>query len=74
MIYLKSDVFIGIPPRLIQELDWATPEELQDFWIASKGNAMHWDILDASFSILGLVHGIYGRQNWMHGLMAIPSR
>ncbi len=74
VIYLKSDLFIGIPHRLIQGLDRATSEELQDFWITSNGDAVHWDNLDASFSIPGLVSGIYGTQNWMTELMAVPAR
>jgi Protein of unknown function (DUF2442) len=74
VIDLKSDLFIGIPRRLIQGLDRATPEELQDCWITSNGDAVHWDNLNASFSIPGLVNGICGTQNWMNDLMAVPGR
>ncbi len=69
VIYLKNDLFLGIPRRLLQGLDRATPEELEDLWLTSNGDAVHWDNLDVSFGISGLVNEVYGTQAWMTGLM-----
>ncbi len=74
VIYLKNDLFLGIPRRLLQGLDRATTEELQDFWLTSNGDAVHWDRLNVSFGITGLVNEVYGTQNWMNGLMVSASR
>jgi hypothetical protein len=74
VIYLKNDLFLGIPRRLLQGLDRATTEELQDFWLTSNGDAVHWDSLNVSFGITGLVNEVYGTQQWMNELMASASR
>jgi hypothetical protein len=74
VIYLKNDLFLGIPRRLLQGLDRATTEELQDLWLTSNGDAVHWDSLNVSFGIMGLVNEVYGTQQWMNELMASASR
>jgi Protein of unknown function (DUF2442) len=74
VIYLKNDLFLGIPRRLLQGLDRATTEELQDFWLTSNGDAVHWDSLNVSFGITGLVNEVYGTQQWMNELMVSASR
>jgi Protein of unknown function (DUF2442) len=65
VIYLKTDVFVGIPRRFLQGLENATAENLQDFWLTSNGDAVHWEKLNASFSIPGLVTGTFGTRQWM---------
>jgi Protein of unknown function (DUF2442) len=69
VIYLKTDVFIGIPRNFLQGLENATPEDLQDFWLTSNGDAVHWEKLNASFSIPGLVTGAFGTRQWMAELL-----
>jgi Protein of unknown function (DUF2442) len=65
VIYLKTDVFVGIPRRLLQGLESAIATDLADFWVSSNGDAVHWETLNASFSIPGLVAGIFGTKQWM---------
>jgi hypothetical protein len=65
LFYLKTDVFLGIPRQLLQGLENATAESLEDFWLSSNGDAVHWETLNASFSIPGLVAGIFGTKQWM---------
>jgi Protein of unknown function (DUF2442) len=69
VIYLKTDVFIGIPRKFLQGLENATAEDLQDVWLTSNGDAVHWDKLNASFSIPGLVAGTFGTRQWMAELL-----
>jgi Protein of unknown function (DUF2442) len=69
VIYLKTDVFIGIPRKFLQGLENATAEDLQDFWLTSNGDAVHWEKLNASFSIPGLVTGTFGTRQWMAELL-----
>jgi Protein of unknown function (DUF2442) len=73
VIYLKTDVFIGIPRKFLQGLENATAEDLQDFWLTSNGDAVHWDKLNASFSIPGLVTGTFGTRQWMAALLTSHS-
>jgi Protein of unknown function (DUF2442) len=65
LIYLQTDVFVGIPRQLLQGLENATAGDLADFWLSSNGDALHWETLNASFSIPGLVAGVFGTKQWM---------
>jgi Protein of unknown function (DUF2442) len=65
LIYLKTGVFLGVPRSLLQGLEQATEGDLADFWLSSNGDAVHWEKLNASFSIPGLVSGIFGTKQWM---------
>jgi Protein of unknown function (DUF2442) len=73
VIYLKTDVFIGIPRKFLQGLENATAEDLQDFWLTSNGDAVHWEKLNASFSIPGLVTGTFGTRQWMAELLTLQT-
>jgi Protein of unknown function (DUF2442) len=65
LVYLKTGVFLGLPRQLLQGLENATEADLADFWLSSNGDAVHWEKLNASFSIPGLVAGIFGTKQWM---------
>jgi len=64
-IHLRNGSIFSVPPRLVQGLGSATPEQLNDVWIDRAGLSVHWESLDADFSILGLIQGIFGTQAWM---------
>ena len=64
-IHLRNGSVFSVPPRLVQGLGSATPEQLNDVWIDRAGLSVHWESLDADFSILGLIQGIFGTQAWM---------
>jgi hypothetical protein len=64
-IHLRNGSIFSLPPRLVQGLGSATPEQLNDVWIDRAGLSVHWESLDADFSILGLIQGIFGTQAWM---------
>ncbi|WP_026103217.1 DUF2442 domain-containing protein [Pseudanabaena sp. PCC 6802] len=67
-IKLKNGAIFSFPPRLAQGLENATPEQLDDVWISASGSSVHWESLDADFSIPGLVAGIFGTKIWMSEL------
>ncbi|MEB3174510.1 MAG: DUF2442 domain-containing protein [Cyanobacteriota bacterium] len=62
---LTSGAFFAVPRDLIQGLRGATAEQLEDVWLDRAGLSVHWPSLDADFSILGLVQGIFGTKAWM---------
>jgi hypothetical protein len=64
-IHLRNGSIFSVPPRLVQGLGNATPEQLNDVWIDQASLSVHWESLDADFSILGLIQGIFGTQAWM---------
>jgi hypothetical protein len=65
VIHLKNGATFSFPPHLAEGLAEASPEELADFWLPESGDSVHWDELGVSFSIPGLLVGIFGTQRWM---------
>jgi hypothetical protein len=65
IIQLKNGASFSFPPDLVEGLGNATPEVLQDFWMPESGDSIHWEQLEVSFSIPGLLAGIFGTKRWM---------
>jgi hypothetical protein len=68
VIALKNGTFFSFPPILVQGLENATAEDLDDVWLDASGSSVHWDRLDADFNIARLVAGIFGTKVWMSEL------
>jgi hypothetical protein len=64
-VHLKNGAIFAFPPHLAQGLDTATPEQLDDVWLGGNGQSLHWESLDADFSLPALVQGMFGTRNWM---------
>ena len=64
-IQLKNGAIFAFPPHLVQGLGDASPSELEDVWLGADGLSIHWESLDADFSIPGLIQGIFGTKSWM---------
>jgi Protein of unknown function (DUF2442) len=65
MIALKSGVIVLLPAHLLQGLDRATPEALADVQLGPRGASLHWETLGVSFSLAGLLAGVFGTRAWM---------
>jgi hypothetical protein len=65
VIQLKNGAAFSFPPSLIEGLGNATPEALADFWMPASGDSIHWDDLKVSYSIPGLLLGLFGTKQWM---------
>jgi hypothetical protein len=68
VIALKNGAFFSFPPNLMQGLEEATSEDLNDVWLDASGSSVHWARLDVDFEITGLVAGIFGTKAWMSEL------
>ena len=68
ILELKSGQRIAIPTEDIQGLAGAAPEDISDIELLGPGTGLHWEKLDADFSVRGLVAGRYGSEKWMQGL------
>ncbi len=62
---LTNGATITIPVRLIRELRTATPRQLNDVEILPGGDGLHWEALNFSISVPGLVAGLFGPGTWM---------
>lgn len=64
-IRLKSGATFSFPPDIAQGLAGASAQELAEVEITPFGDALHWEKLDADFSISGLLMGVFGSKSWM---------
>ncbi len=73
-VHLQNGAIFAFPPHLAQGLDTATPEQLDDVWLGGHGQSLHWQSLDADFSLSGLIQGMFGTRHWMAelGLDILP--
>jgi hypothetical protein len=65
VVELTSGVVTHIPARLLQVLADASPQDIADVTLSPQGTALHWEKLDADFSVAGLLAGVFGTQAWM---------
>lgn len=65
VIELKNGTTFIIPCRLIQCLRGADPDLIAEVELLPRGAALHWEKLDADFSVAGLLMGLFGTRAWM---------
>lgn len=68
IIQLQSGAIFSFPPDIVQGLADASPEALAQVEVTPMGDGLHWEALDADFSIAGLLAGVFGNQRWMADL------
>ena len=51
---------VGIPLARLKEIAGATPNELESVEILGRGNILHWESLDADYSVPALVLDLVG--------------
>jgi len=64
-VSLSNDVTLLIPPKLLQGLQGATPEQLDEVEIVGSGTGLHWPALNVDHLVSGLIGGVYGTRKWM---------
>ena len=57
-----------LPRHLLQGLQDATAEQIAALQVGPRGASQHWENLGLSFSLAGLIAGIFGSQAWMQEL------
>jgi hypothetical protein len=62
---LFNGCFFTFPPRELQGLQAATDEEIEAFELSAFGYGLHWEALDADFSVPGLLAGKFGSDRFM---------
>lgn len=65
VIELLNEVSLAIPIHLLQGLQSASPEEIAKVEITPSGYGLHWEKLNADFSVPALMQGIFGTKIWM---------
>lgn len=65
VVSLQSGAIFSFPPHIAQGLSGASTEELSAVEITPSGTGLHWEKLDADFTVSGLLAGVFGTQAWM---------
>ncbi len=65
VIRLKSGAVFSFPPKIAQGLAEAEATELAKVKVSPAGDGLHWEALDADFTVAGLLSGIFGSKRWM---------
>ncbi len=65
VIRLRSGALFSFPPDIAQGLAGASEEDLAAVEITPSGAGLHWEKLDADFSVPGLLSGCFGTKAWM---------
>jgi Protein of unknown function (DUF2442) len=65
---LTNGCIFEFPPSLIEELRRATPDQIAEVTLAPHGTALHWEDLDAHYTVAGLLNGVFGTRAWMSEL------
>jgi len=60
VVDLYNGCTFAFPPRRLQGLENATDEELSQVEVGGLGFGLHWEALDADFSVGGLMAGRFG--------------
>lgn len=65
IINLKSGATFSFPTGIAQGLSDASPEDLAEVEVTPSGDGLHWEKLDADFSVPALLAGVFGTEAWM---------
>ena len=65
VVELTNGCVFMFPPSLAQGLSDASADDLAVIEVLPPGVALRWPKLDADFTIMGLLSGIFGTRAWM---------
>ncbi|MCF5706266.1 DUF2442 domain-containing protein [Pseudomonas syringae] len=62
---LNSGVELAIPPRLVEGMSEARPDQLDQIEVSPSGLGLHFPKLDADLYVPALLEGVLGSRSWM---------
>jgi hypothetical protein len=65
VVEMTTGVIVSFPPQLLQGLAGASSADLSEVSVSLRGTSLHWEQLDADFSVAGLIAGVFGTRAWM---------
>ncbi len=65
IVELTNGTMFAFPPGLLQGLGDATPEQIAEVELQGMGFGLHWETLDADFTLEGLMAGRFGTARYM---------
>jgi hypothetical protein len=65
VVELTNGASFAFPPQLLQDMEHGTPEQFAEVEVIGDGYGLHWESLDADFTVPGLLNGVFGTAKWM---------
>jgi hypothetical protein len=65
VVDLTNGCTFAFPARMLQGLADASDAALAQVEVLGGGHGLHWEPLDADFSVPGLLMGLFGTDKWM---------
>ena len=65
IVELYNGCTFAFPPRRLQGLEQASDEQLLEVEVIGAGYGLHWETLDADFTVKGLMAGRFGSAAFM---------
>jgi hypothetical protein len=65
IVDLINGATFAFPPRLVEGLHDATPDQIAEVEVIGAGYGLHWESLDLDYSVPGLMNGVFGTAKWM---------
>jgi hypothetical protein len=65
IVELRNGASFLFPPEMAQGLAGASADDLANVHVSPSGAGLHWPSLDADFSVVGLMMGVFGNKAWM---------
>ncbi|MEL7226614.1 MAG: DUF2442 domain-containing protein [Cyanobacteria bacterium J06576_12] len=67
-IRLRNGAIYSFPAKITQGLAGAADELIAAVEVTPSGIGLHWEALDADFTVKGLLAGVFGTKKWMANL------
>jgi len=64
-VELTNGCIFAFPARALEGLEDAPDEALAEVEVLGSGYGLHWERLDADFTVPGLMMGLFGTRAWM---------
>ena len=74
VVELSNGTVLMVPVDLLQGLQRETDERLAEVKLMPRGLDLHWEALDAQFTVAGLLRGVFGTKAWMAELGRVGGR
>ncbi len=74
VVKLENGALFGVPPRLLQGLEEASPDQLADVTVSSQGALVVWPKADVAHSLANLLAGVFGANWWLRERAARAGR
>jgi hypothetical protein len=65
VVGLTNGCSFVFPARSLQGLEKASNADLAKVEVLGSGHGLHWEKLDADFTVPGLLMGVFGTRGWM---------